>query len=115
MVNNGVFQPGENRIVSFGPHAAPGESEFASQIATGSPPATATFLILPLSKNPTHLLSADTNGSVAPSVPGSGLASKDPKSRTYNRSAAIATNRPSGESAGSDKPLPVGGATMRCV
>ena len=77
---------GPNTIVPVGLHAPPFPSG-ASQMTTGTPPATATFISLPRAKNPSDVPSGDQNGCFAPSVPAMAVASRESSDRTNRRGA----------------------------
>src|SRR5262245_53277417 len=95
----------ENRIVPLPFHApVRGTDVFAN--SCGAPPAMSIRLSLPVAVKPIERLSADQNGSLAPSVPAIGCASVLFNARNQSRCGPLpdATKtmyRPSGESANS--------------
>src|SRR5688572_6565873 len=86
------------------PHPRPGGT---SQIVDGGPPAAGIFLILLSAQNPIHAPSGEKNGPMAPSVPGSSVASGRSSCRRYScgtyicgrpsRAPLNTARRPSGE------------------
>ena len=59
----------------------PPRASGALAIVTGAPPSTATFISLPLAKNPRDLPSGDQNGCFAPSVPAMRRRARAPRAR----------------------------------
>src|SRR5215831_13040853 len=73
------------------PFQLPPPSTGASATTTAGPPDTAMVLSLLSAKYPSELLSADQNGSDAPSVPGSGRAGGEPRERTQSMVFPVAS------------------------
>src|SRR5262249_21081238 len=83
-----------------------------SATVTGEPPDASMVLSLASAKNPSERLSADQKGSIAPSVPGSGLAEGESRERSHSMVFPVASVapkakvRPSGEIAGAPPKYP---------
>src|SRR5688572_29194151 len=74
----------ENRMTSSS-FQLPALGVGASQMVVGAPPPIAIFFSAPSAKNPRNRASGDQKGSVAPSVPGNGSASRRSNDRIHTR------------------------------
>src|ERR1039457_6539042 len=98
---------GTNRMVPSRFQLPPASFRPLSATTTAGPPGASMDFSLPPAKNPSVRLSADQNGSAAPSVPGKARAASESRERTQSMvfplssAAEKARARPSGESAGS--------------